>query len=32
VKSLVLTIIYAALTLVLTALPTLLFGGLAGGG
>jgi hypothetical protein len=32
VKSLVLTIIYAALSLALTTLPTLLFGGLAGGG
>jgi hypothetical protein len=32
VKSLVLTIVYAALTLALTAVPTLLFGGLAGGG
>jgi hypothetical protein len=31
VKSLVLTIIYAALALALTSLPTLLFGGLAGG-
>ena len=32
VKSLVLTIIYAALALALTALPTLLFGGLMAGG
>jgi hypothetical protein len=32
VKSLVLTIIYAALSLALMTLPTLLFGGLAGGG
>jgi hypothetical protein len=30
-KSLVLTIVYAALTLAMTALPSLLFGGLAGG-
>jgi hypothetical protein len=31
VKSLILTLIYVALTLVITALPTLLFGGLVGG-